>query len=306
MLPLPAFSLEVPDTLSDAVSLAAEPEARIVAGGTDLLPSMKHRLFRPRLLVSLSGLQELRGVRIEDGALTIGASCTLLEVLRHPLVRTHAPALAAACHTVGTHTLRAMGTLGGNLMLDTRCLYYNQPEGWRRSVDGCLKCEGTVCHVAPKGTGCYATHSADTVPALWLLGASVVLHGPDGVREVAVPELYDGSDGRRWLTTRPGEVLARVKVPLGGPAVSHQKVRVRQHIDYGQLLVAVSMGEDGASAVVSAVGPAPLVVHASPTELAEAAWQAARPLSTHAMASTWRKHMVRVAVGRGLAELGLS
>lgn len=304
MLPLPEFALERPDTLEEVVALAAAPGARLMAGGTDLLPSMKHRLFQPELVVSL-GRAGLSDIHEEEGRLSIGATATLRQVARHPRVAERYPALVAACRTVATSTIQAMGTLGGNLMLDTRCLYYNQPAGWRERIGGCLKAEGRVCHVAPSGRGCYAAHSADTVPVLWLYGAEVELVSQRGTRRVAVRELYDGQDGRRWLRVERGEVLTRVLLPAQVPSVVHRKVRARGSIDYPMLLAAVCREGPGARAVLSALGPAPVeVVVDRAADLPEAAWKAARPLPTHLWAADWRKRMARVTVRRALEECG--
>lgn len=303
MLPLPSFSFEAPDRWEDALALAHAPGSRLLAGGTDLIPSLKHRLFQPEVLVSLARLPDLADVREEQGGLSIGAMCTLRELSAHPIVLHRYPALAAACLTVATPTLQRMATLGGNLMLDTRCVYYNQPDGWRESLGGCLKADGQVCHVAPAGTGCYAAHSADTVPALWLYGATVELRSRRGTRRVPVAALY-GDDGRTWLRVQPGEILARVHLPPAGGPVVHRKVRLRGTIDYGALLVAVRREGEGARAVLSALGPRPVEVHADRAEeLPELAWRAARPLNTHVVSTTWRKHMARVEVRRALTEL---
>ena len=304
MLPFPAFDLELPDRLHDLLALAAAPGARILAGGTDLLPSMKHRLFQPRTLVSLTALPELSRIDEDAGGLRIGAAVTLAALRHHPLVRSRYGALAEAAATVATPTIQGMGTLGGNLMLDTRCLYYNQPQGWRASIGGCLKAEGSLCHVARTGTGCYAAHSADTVPALWLYGATLELASTAGVRRVALADLY-GEDGRTWLKIQPGEVLLAVILPPPSGPVVHRKLRQRAAIDYGMLLVAVRRDGEGGAAVLSAIGPRPVEVCAERlADLPELAWAAARPLSTHATPSTWRKHMVRVEVRRAIALLG--
>ena len=303
MLPLPLTSYEAPDSVAEALRLSREPGAQIIAGGTDLLPSMKHRIFTPRLLVSTRRLAPLRGiVASADGSLDIGASETLGVIARNPDVARRFPALAAACRTVATPTIQGMATLGGNILLDTRCMYYNQPEGWRQSLGGCLKCIGDTCHVAPKGKGCYAAHSADTAPALILAGASAVFHTELGEEEVALSALYQ-DDGMRWLA-RSG-VLVRVRIPALKNPIVHRKLRARGAIDYGMLLTAVSRSSQGWSAVISAVGPKPIRVSApTPQSLAEAAFAAAQPLSTHLQPATWRKKMVRVEVGRAAAELG--
>ncbi|MCK6504533.1 FAD binding domain-containing protein [Myxococcota bacterium] len=304
MLPLPPFSVEAPDRLEPVLAMAGQHGVRLLAGGTDLLPSMKHRLFTPATVVRLSGVPELAGIRATaDGGLRIGAMATLKQVRQDARVRQGWPALAQACATIATSTIQAMGTLGGNVMLDTRCLFYNQPAGWRESIGGCLKAQGTVCHVAPKGKGCYATQSSDTVPALILYGAELELHSRRGVRLAPLADVF-GTDGRQWLTLHPDEVLAAVVLPPPGAMVVHRKVRARGAIDYGLLLVAVQRHGKGGRAVVSALGPAPVMVQAEDlADLPQAAWKASMPLSTHAWSSTWRKHMVRVEVQRAVAEL---
>lgn len=304
MLPLPRFALEAPDTLAEATRLAAEPGARLLAGGTDLLPSMKHRIFAPPLLVSTRRLAALRGVHpAEGGGLRLGAGLRLSELAENPDVQTRYPALAAAASSVATPTIQRMGTLGGNLMLDTRCLYYNQPAGWRAALGGCLKCEGSVCHVAPKGGGCYAAHSADTVPVLHLLGAVAEFATPTGPLRVPVAQLYP-TDGREGPAVPAGAVLVAVDLPAPSATLGFRKLRQRAAIDYALLLTAVERGADGWRAVLSAVGPRPIeVAGATPEALAEAAYAAVQPLATHQQAVTWRKKMVRVEVRRAAAGL---
>ena len=301
MLPLPKAEYEAPRTVDEAVRLLAEPGAMPISGGTDLIPSIKHRLFEPSLYVStrrIAGLADI--VEGPDGTLRIGAAATLRAVARHPLVLARYSALAAACGTVATPTIQNMATIGGNVMLDTRCLYYNQPAGWRAALGGCLKAEGEVCHVARTGAGCYAASSADTSPVLWCYGARLRLLSAEGPRELAISELF-GEDGREPVRLRPGELLTELVLPRVEFPVVHRKLRRRGAIDYGLLLVAVRREGEGATAVLSALGPRPVEVHAERAEdLPELAWRAARPLNTHAVSTGWRKHMVRVEVRRAL------
>jgi 4-hydroxybenzoyl-CoA reductase subunit beta len=300
MLPFPEFKLTQPDRIADLIELAAEPDTRLVAGGTDLMPNLKHRIERPRMVVSLGRINTLRGIEKTDDGLIIGTTTTLSEVAQHLTVQSQYPALADACRTVGTSTIQNMGTLGGNIMLNTRCLYVNQPQGWRTAIGGCLKCDGNVCHVAPKGSGCYAAHSADTVPVLWLMGAHVRVISTRGERMISIADLY-GDDGVVPTTLKRGEVLVSIHLPKPRGFVAHRKLRLRGSIDYAMLLCAVRREGSGASAVLSAIGPQPIEVHVDKaSDLVEAAWAAAKPLSTHVMASTWRKHMVRVEVRRAL------
>jgi 4-hydroxybenzoyl-CoA reductase subunit beta len=303
MLPFPSFSLESPDRLEDAVALLAEPGAMPIAGGTDVLPSMKQRLFEPTLTVSLRRLP-LRDIEpLPGGGLALGAGLTLRAIHRNPLVRARWPALAAAAGTIGTPTIQNMGTLGGNVMLDTRCMYYNQPEGWRHALGYCLKRQGTICHVAPKGKGCYAAHSADTVPPLWLYGAEVELMSTSGVRRVAIRDLYR-DDGMDWLHVQRGELLTRVLLPAPSGPVLHHKCRTREAIDYGWLLFGVQRDAGTFRAVLSAIGPRPIEVSGTtPEELAENAYKATQPLTTHLLPPPYRKRMVRVEVRRAAEKL---
>jgi len=304
MNPLPPLSIEAPDRL-DAVPALLASGARVLAGGTDLLPAMKMGLLPAPALVSLRRLPQLRGVVERDGGLSIGAATPLLDLRGDPRIAARYPALAAAAATVATRTIQGMATLGGNVLLDARCAFYNQPAGWREAIGGCLKCEGHVCHVAPRGKGCYAAHSADTVPVLWLLGARVELLGCEGLREMPIAALYPGEDGRRPHSLAPDELLTRVLLPRPAEAVAHHKVRVRGAIDFGALLVAVQRRGAGARAVLSAVGPAPIELSVDRADdLPAAAHALARPLPTHLHDTPWRRQMVEVAVRRALAQLG--
>ena len=325
MLPLPDFDLHRPAELSAALKLRADlPKARILAGGTDLLPSMKQGLFTPLDVIHIAGVPALYGVSVDAQGIRVGAMTSLRELGRDARVAKLAPGLVAACKTVATPTLQNMGTLGGNLLLDTRCRFYNQSQFWRealgaassgaQAVTGCLKCDAAgICHIAPKGKGCYAAHSADTVPTLILLGAQAELASVRGTRRVPVEALY-GEDGREQAPDRsprlliaPDEILVAVHIPTPtGPTV-HRKVRARAAIDYPMLLVAAS----AEGVVLSSLGPRPQrvtgikgsMLDADIDAVAQAAFSQAFPLATHVWASTWRKKMVRVEVRRALAEL---
>jgi 4-hydroxybenzoyl-CoA reductase subunit beta len=300
MLPFPSFKLERPDKLTDLIALAAIPDARLVAGGTDLLPNLKHRIEKPPIVVAMTRVDGLHGITQTDDELVIGATTTLSEVAAHPSVVRHYPALADACRTVATSTIQEMGTLGGNVMLDTRCRYLNQPDGWRNAIGGCLKCDGNVCHVAPSGSGCYAAHSADTVPVLWVMGAQLTLISENGERKIAISDLYQ-EDGIHRTSLQRGEILTAIHLPTPRGFVAHRKLRLRGSIDYPLLLCAVRREGSGATAVLSAIGPQPIVIQVDrASELVEAAWAATKPLNTHMASTSWRRHMVRVEVKRAL------
>jgi 4-hydroxybenzoyl-CoA reductase subunit beta len=311
MTPMPPMPMRVPTTPDAVLAALREPGARILAGGTDLVPSLKLGLAPPGPLVSLHAVEGLRGVSHgADGSLRIGAMTSLSEVVRHVHVSRVASGLAAAAATIATPTLRNAGTLGGNVLLDTRCDWYNLPPVARASLGGCLKCDGAVCHVAPRGGRCWAAHSADTVPALILLGAELeVLSASDtGAAvhtRVPLQSVVAQSDGRTAHGLAAGALLLAVTLPARDARVVHRKVRMRGAFDFGVLLVAVARHDSGWSAVVSAVGPAPVRVDApSGPALVEAAWAAVKPVGTHVVSPNWRRRMVRVEVARAVADLG--
>jgi len=315
MLPLPSFDLKRPESVDAATRAMADNEhARLIAGGTDLLPSMKYGIFNDPVLVSTRRIAGFADITETDGGgLRIGAGATLRNVRRHPLVAERYPALVDACATIATPTIQAMGTIGGNVMLDTRCIWYNQSTFWRGALSGCLKCEGTLCHVAPKGTGCYAAHSADSVPVLTLLDARAELVSVRGARQVPLSELYD-VDGRTWIMKERDELLTAILLPPAPDArIHHRKLRARGAIDYPLLLTAVRLdrgegGVTGGRVIVSAVGPKPIEVEGVSELLAagereraaEVAYKQIFPLATHTWSSTWRKKMIRVEVRRAL------
>ena len=252
MLRLPPFELLEPTTASEAAALLTEhgEDAMVVAGGTDLLPNMKHRLFEPKVLVSLGRVTEMRGFRATEDGLVIGATTTLAEVARDERVP---PALAQAAGLVAGPQLRTMGTLGGNVMLDTRCQWYNQTYFWRQALGFCLKKDGTACHVVEGGQKCVAAASNDTAPALMTLGAILRLVGPDGEREVPVDELYR-TDGIWNKAAGRGELLVELRVPAvgAGHRGAYGKLRDRGSIDFPLFGCAVRVELDGAGAVADA------------------------------------------------------
>ena len=192
MIRLPAFTYLAPTTVAGAARLMAEHrgDAMLVAGGTDLYPNMKRRHQTPKTLVATRRLQELRGVSVTSGGgLRIGPAVTLMALERDARLRSERPALWAAVRSISTPILRTMGTIGGNVLLDTRCNYYDQNYEWRRAIDFCLKCEGDTCWTAPGSDTCLAVNSSDSVPVLIAMGAEVSLVGP------AEPPLRPHPDG---------------------------------------------------------------------------------------------------------------
>ncbi|HSH46947.1 MAG TPA: FAD binding domain-containing protein, partial [Longimicrobiales bacterium] len=292
-----------------------------VAGGTDLVPNLKHGLKEPEHLVSIRGLPELRGVGVRNGELVIGAGETLSSVASHPVVREHAPSVAAAAGLVAGPQLRNAGTIGGNLCLDTRCTYYNQTWFWRQALGFCLKKDGDTCHVTRVGRKCVAAHSADTPPALMTLDAVVDLASVAGERTVPVADFFV-ADGIANTIRETGEILTRVRVPLPreGTRGAFRKLRQRNAIDFPLLNLAVAVVMPGgtvesARVVVSALGSRPRVVSGldeavgRPLDddtiafIADRAHQQCRPLTNMIVDPAWRRAMVAVEVRRALESL---
>ena len=259
MLRLPQFEVVAPDTVEGVVAALQRPGARVVAGGTDVLPNLKHWLDAPAVLVSLSRLTALRGVVVDAaaGVLRVGAGVTLTQLAEHPEVVGRFPSLSESAGSVASPPIRNMGTIGGNVNLDTRCRYVNQSHFWREALGGgCLKSEGNVCHVVPGGRNCVAAMSSDNVPVLISLDATIVLVGPEGTRELALDDYYK-ADGVAHTTAKPGEVTTELRVPLptGPRRTKYVKWSVRKSIDFPLLSVALSfdLQDDGADAPISAV-----------------------------------------------------
>jgi 4-hydroxybenzoyl-CoA reductase subunit beta len=321
---LPSFQLLRPTTLDEAVALIAKHsgELKVVAGGTDLLPSMKQKLFTPPYVLDLRGVRELRGIRNLPGiGLEIGALTTLSEVEHSTIVRRDFPVLHDAVKTVASPVLRNMGTLGGNICLDTRCLWYNQSLLWRKSCGFCLKKDGNLCHVAPGGDFCWATFSGDTPPALLCLGAELEIAGPNGLRRTPLSEFYV-NDGIARLHLASNEIVTRVHLPesAAGWSGSYQKLRVRGSIDYPLAGVAVALKMksgrvEDARVAITAVNPAPHLIKdadvqligAQPGEemaekIGEMAARTAKPLTTSALTPEYRREMVRVFAKRAVMQ----
>jgi len=273
MLRLPKFELVEPDTAEAAVALLTErgEDAMIVAGGTDLLPNMKHELFTPGLVVSLANIPELRGIRGEDdGTLVIGAMATLDEVAHDASVALHAPALAQAVSVISGPQLRRMGTLGGNVMLDTRCQWYNQTYFWRQALGFCLKKDGTLCHVVESGRKCVAAASNDSAPALMTVDATLVFHGPDGRREVRIDDLWhpDGIYNKKVK----GELLIEVRIPRtsSGHRGAYGKLRDRGSIDFPLFGVAVRLDFESDEKTIAAADLCAVALQARPMRVRQA------------------------------------
>jgi 4-hydroxybenzoyl-CoA reductase subunit beta len=323
MLTLPVFRWLRPASVDEVLRLLAEHpgECLLVAGGTDAVPNLKHRLHDPRYVISLAGVEELRFAREETDGLHLGALLTLTDLAAHSAVRRDFPGLAKAASLVASPQIRNMGTLGGNLCLDTRCTYYNQTYFWREALGFCLKKDGTVCHVVPAGKRCVAAHSSDVSPMLIALGADVEIVGATGGRVVSVENFFVG-DGIHNNVLEPGELVTRVTVPASarGTRTAYQKLRPREAIDFPMLSVAVAARAaagtvESLRVVVSALGAKPrtlggleAVAVGKPADealfeaVAAVAYRQCHPLISVPYDDAWRHEMVPVYVKRALRE----
>ncbi|HFC05402.1 MAG TPA: 4-hydroxybenzoyl-CoA reductase subunit beta, partial [Rhizobiales bacterium] len=229
---LPDFKLHRPQTVKEVfTALAQDENARICAGGTDLIVNMRHGLIDTETLIDISSVEEISSINLNKNQLRIGAGVTLAQLARNDSIAETFPVLHQACLAIAGPTHRTRATVGGNLCLDTRCLYYNQSHWWRKSNDFCLKYRGDICHVAPKGNRCRAAFSGDLAPALIALGAEIELTGPQGQRTIALEGFYR-EDGADHLTLDPQEIITSVFVKIPSGKSAYQKIRVRGAMDF--------------------------------------------------------------------------
>ncbi len=328
MMRLPRFRYLAPQSLSEAAGALADlgAEASVLAGGTDLLPKMKRRQQTPGTVVALRGIAPLHA-RSGDPArgLTLGALTRLSEIERDRVVAEAWPALSQAVSLIATPPLRNMGTIGGNLCLDTRCSYYDQGPEWRAAIGYCLKKDGDTCWVAPGSTRCWAVSSSDTAPVLCALGAEVTLSSRAGDRRIPVTDLF-ADDGILHLTRRPDEILSAVHLPppAEGERSAYVKLRRRGSFDFPVLGIAVRARVvrgvvESASIFVTGTGSRPQAAQAAADFLAgrrlddeqtiretsALAAQVARPLQNTDFSLSWRKKVAAEYVARALRALAV-
>lgn len=247
---LPDFTMLHPKSLNEAVSMhaahnRADGNVRYVAGGTDLLVNMRRGLGDPETLISLNNVTDIGAIsENDDGTVTIGAGVSLASVIENEMIKKRYPAIAHAAHEIAGPGHRETGTVGGNLCLDTRCVFYNQSLWWRQSNNYCLKYKGDICHVAPKGSVCHAAFSGDLAPVFLVMDAEIDVIGAQGPRRMPLTDLYSG-DGIEYLTLDKDEVVAAVHLPKNPDPTVYEKMRVRGAIDFPLCGVAVSLTKAG-------------------------------------------------------------
>ena len=318
---LPQFKLLRPRTLEEAVDCLAKypKDLRVVAGGTDLIPSMRQRLFEPQYVLDIRHIPALKGIQQRDAEVEIGALSTLAAIEHSEFLQRHYPVLTEAAATVASPVLRNMGTIGGNICLDTRCLWYNQSLTWRQSCGFCIKKDGDLCHVAPGGKKCWAAFSGDTPPALLCLNAEIEIVSAAGRRRMSLHDFYTG-EGDSYRKLQANELLTRVFLPNSSANFQgvYRKLRIRGSIDYPLAGVAIALQRsDGhvsdARVAITAVNPAPMIVkgasqalegklvdEALAESIGELAARTAKPLTTSALTPEYRREMIRVFTKRAV------
>jgi 4-hydroxybenzoyl-CoA reductase subunit beta len=325
MLRLPDFTYRRPQNVREAAAILAGEgsKAMLVAGGTDLWPKMKRRQMEPRVVVGLRHLTELRGVSGSPASgVTLGPNVTLRELERHPILLAKYPAVAEAAHSISSPPLKTMGTLGGNLCVDTRCFYYDQTYEWRQSIHFCLKKDGDTCWVAPGSPRCWAVSSTDLAPVMLALNARIHLLSKDGERTIEAAQMYN-NDGIAYLAKRSNEIVTAVDLPaINGNITAFQKLRRRGSIDFPILNVAVWLRPakdkktiEAARIVIGGITSSPFLSLSAANALigreftadtihaaAHAARLDSRPLDNTDLDFSWRRSMVEVWVRRTLEE----
>jgi len=316
------FALARPASLAAAASLlAADTRARIVAGGTDLLPNLRDGLGAPSLLVDLCGIRGLDVIDVATDGTMIGAGVTLARLGSDARLGSTLPILAEAALSIAGPGHRTVATIGGNLCLDTRCIFYNQSAWWRRANEYCLKHGGETCHVAPQGRHCHAAYSGDLAPVLLVLGAEVDIVGSRGTRRIPLSDLY-ADDGAAHLTLGPGEIVAAVRVPKQ-PARAHagyRKARARGAIDFPLAGVAARVEMDGGDVArldvaLTGTNPRPFVLDGTAefagrpfddvarAKLGKLVQKQASPMRTTVTQSNYRRQVAAVLAQRLVRDL---
>lgn len=324
---LPSFKLARPRSLDEALAFLSEHSGglRVLAGGTDLLPSMRQKLFEPEYVLDLRLINEIRGIHETAQGIEIGALTVLSEIERSDVLNQNYSVLVQAAKTVASPVIRNMSTIGGNICLDTRCLWYNQSPAWRKSCGFCIKKDGDLCHVAPGGTKCWAAFSGDTPPALLCLDAQIEIASASTTRRIPLRDFYTG-EGDNYRRLKPNELVTRVILPhsSAGYQGTYRKLRIRGSIDYPLAGVAVTCKRmngqvEDIRVGLTAVNPAPTLVQgiasvvnggAMNDDVAEAVAQlaagTAKPLTTSALTPEYRREMIRVFTKRLLLALASS
>lgn len=307
---LPKLEYKKAGNMAEAIAFygSYNGQARYLAGGTDLIPLVKLRLSTPKALIDLKGIEELKAVSRQGGSLGIGANVTLFELKNNNTVREYFPALSKSLDATSCETLQMRGTIGGNVLQDTRCLLYNKSPEWRTARGFCYKMGGEACNAVPNARACFSNYCSDNALSLIALSASVKLAGPQGERKMKLEKIFSG-DGRKPFTLMPGEILKEILIPMKRSKGEYEKLRVRDSIDYPLLGVAVSVKDGTGRVCVGGIGAMPLaytlkkIDNSTFKDITEKVYSNARPVSNTTLPPDYRKKMVGVLVQRAIKKV---
>ena len=326
MDPCAPFNVERPASLAEAAALlASKSGARLLAGGTGLMPNLRRGIEHPAALIDLCAVHDFADVVVTEGGLELGAGVTLSQLAAEASIAADYRVIGEAARAVAAPSHRNAATLGGNLCLDTRCVFYNQSAWWRAANGFCLKRGGEICHVAPQGKRCHAAFSGDLAPALLVLNAEVDLVASRGTRRIRLCDLYR-DDGAAHLTLAADEVLARIVVarPPAGLASGYRKASIRGAIDFPLAGVACALSLSGGELAglrlaITGTNSQPLVLagteallgrpvaHDTLVALGKLVQKQVSPMRTTVTPSNYRRHVaaaLATALVRELARAG--
>lgn len=304
---MPKFEYRKADSVTAAIALyeGYKGQASYLAGGTDLIPRVKSRLSTPTAVIDLKGVEALKTISRHGGSLVIGANATLFALKNDATVQEYFPALRASLEATSCEALQMRGTIGGNILQNTRCLFYNQSLAWRTARGLCFKMGGEICNAAPGAKRCFSNYCSDNALPLLTLSATLAVSGPQGERKIKLEKLFSGK-GKNPFTLLPGEILTEIHIPLKKSQGAYEKLRVRGSIDYPLVGAAVSVLGGKGRVAVGGIGLEPLVYDLKDLEgdtleeAADKACQDAKPVANAVLTPAYRKKMVRVLAQRAI------
>jgi len=307
---LPKFDYKKARTIEEALELYNKynGNALYLAGGTDLVPLIKLRLFQPQVVIDLKGIDGLKDIKKVNNSIVVGPNITLFELKQSSFIKDYLPCFFESLEATSCETLQMRGTIGGNILQNTRCLQYNKSLEWRTARGFCLKMGGQVCNVLPNSKSCFSNYCGDNAPSLMTLDAKAKLVSPGGERTVRLEKLFS-KDGRAPFNIKPGEILKEIVIPLKKTMGAYEKLTVRGSIDYPLVGVAVTVKDKAARIAVTGIGPSPHIYELkeinekSINDMADQAYEDARPISNAVLTPLYRKKMVPVLIKRAFKRI---
>lgn len=301
-----------PATLEEAIFIASQnpQHCKFIAGGTDVMPNKFQGNDTTTRFIDITKIEELKGIRKDNDYLYIGALTRLDDLKKSIDIQVEFPVLIEASHAVGSPIIRKTATLGGNILCENRCIYYNQSEWWREAVGFCLKCNGNICIATGGKKACFSELVSDTAPALICMNAKVRLIEPDGERIIPLENLYTG-DGVNPKTIKNSTLLKEIILPLGkGFKCAFKKLRLRESLEFTSLTTAVSINHQNTIRIVLAgVDPKPVLIEGTlnddKEDLIKKAIKGARAVDNDMFSRTYRRDMIRVFLTNSFKEINI-